>query len=512
MARPPRLARRAAGALALAAAAVLALAPAPAAAGVPPLRGAATHPLWADSSIADFDRELDLLAEAGANVVRIDLGWATLEQDGKGSLSDWYVAKADTFFEHARARGLGVIVTFWATPCWASSAPPEVKQDCGGNWWERQVHVYPPNDAADFADAAAWVAGRWGDRMTALEIWNEPNYQAFFRTTDPVGDYAALLRSAYPRIKQADPDLTVIGPAMVASDAPFLEALYGEGVGPYLDGISSRPFNQGRDPYDAAVPAGGIGNSFLLGVPLVRDAMIAHGDAAKKLWFTELGWSSCAPGGTSTWCVTAEQQAQYVADAFRIIRDRWDYVDAVSVYNLRNKGVSPTDRETQMGLLQRDFSPKPSWWSFRSVLAELAAAAVPQPVAAPAAPPARALGSPALADTVAPALRRLSLAPRSFRPARGRAGGAAVTFSLSEPARVTFRVERARSGRRERGAWARLRGRLDRAGRAGVNRVRFEGRVGRRVLAAGRYRLVATARDAAGNRSAPARAPFRIER
>jgi hypothetical protein len=38
---------------------------------------------------------------------------------------------------------------------------------------------------------------------------------------------------------------------------------------------------------------------------------------------------------------------------------------------------------------------------------------------------------------------------------------------------------------------------------AGPGRVRLRGRIGRRTLARGRYRLRVTALDAAGNRSAP---------
>lgn len=182
---------------------LLALAPAgTATANAPPLRGAATHPLWASSSVADFDRELDLLVAAGANTVRIDIGWSTLELAGKNQRDQAYVQKADTFFAHARARGLKAIVTFFTTPCWASSAPPEVKQDCAGAWWDRGVGYYPPANVADFADAAAWVAQRWGDDMAALEIWNEPNYNHWFRSAAPATDYAAMLRAAYPRIKQ----------------------------------------------------------------------------------------------------------------------------------------------------------------------------------------------------------------------------------------------------------------------------------------------------------------------
>ena len=507
--------------LAAVAAAVLAWVPGESPANAPRLSGAATHPLWASSSVADSDRELDLLRAAGASTVRIDLGWSSLEQEGKGSRSQWYVDRADTFFAHARARGLRVIVTFWGTPCWASSAPADLKQGCAGPWWERGVNRYPPADAGDFAEAAAWVAARWHRDMAALEIWNEPNYNAFFRSSAPAADYAALLKAAYPRIKQVAPDLTVLGPAMLGSDVPFLEALYSAGIRGYYDGLSSHPYNAGADPGDPTPARGGQGNPFLFGVPRVREAMVAHGDGDKRLWLTELGWSSCGPGGTSTWCVTPDAQARYVADAFRVIRDCWDFVDSVSIYNLRNKGTDPNDRESQMGLLLNDFTPKPSYGAFRDVLAELRAhPGVPPPAAGtpacgvpeeprpvdPGAGPAGPGDRPVdRRDLVGPTVRGLTLRPTSFR--RGRRSR--IAWAQSEPARVSFRLERLQ-GRRAR--WLRLRGSFRRAGAAGANRLRFAGRLGRRLLVPGRYRVVAVARDGAGNVSAPVRAAFRIVR
>jgi hypothetical protein len=465
----------------------------PAAANAPPLRGAATHPLWADSTVADFDRELDLLVAAGANTVRIDLSWSTLEPGGKGQFADWYVQKADTFFAHARARGLRTIVTLFTTPCWASSAPDTIKQGCAGAWWEREVGFYPPINPADFADAAAWVATRWGDSMAAIEIWNEPNYDYWFRSTTPAVAYAALLRAAYPRIKQVRPALPVLAPSMLLSDGYFLEQLYAQGIGGNFDGLSLRPFSQGRSPYDSTTPAGGISYSYLLGVPWIRAIMVAHGDGAKRMWFTELGWSSCAPG-TNIWCITTDLQARYLADAFLIIRDRWDYVDSVSVYNLRNKGWDPLDRETQMGLVWRDFTPKPAYYAFRDVLAELAAHPFP-------APPPVAQPSRARRDRKRPVLSRL----RASVQRGGRA--LEVTYRLSEPSRVSLRLARAarRPGcRRHCRRWVRFRGHSVHSARRGRNRVRL------RVKGArpGRYRLTASARDRAGNRSKPRRASF----
>jgi hypothetical protein len=53
---------------------------------------------------------------------------------------------------------------------------------------------------------------------------------------------------------------------------------------------------------------------------------------------------------------------------------------------------------------------------------------------------------------------------------------------------------------------------LTRSSRAGGNRVRFSGRVGRRTLRPGRYRATLTAVDQAGGRSKPSALTFRIVR
>jgi hypothetical protein len=53
---------------------------------------------------------------------------------------------------------------------------------------------------------------------------------------------------------------------------------------------------------------------------------------------------------------------------------------------------------------------------------------------------------------------------------------------------------------------------LTRAAVTGANTVPFSGRIGRRKLAPGRYRVVVTVRDAAGNTSSPKTAAFRIVR
>ncbi|HEX8207958.1 MAG TPA: hypothetical protein VF587_17975 [Solirubrobacteraceae bacterium] len=138
-------------------------------------------------------------------------------------------------------------------------------------------------------------------------------------------------------------------------------------------------------------------------------------------------------------------------------------------------------------------------------------------------------------DTVAPALTGVSLTNRVFAVARGRTPVAAaakrgtrVRYSLSEPATVTFAFSRARAGRRVGGRCRKATRsnrrrkrctRFVRAGRTirrtspvGRSTLRFTGRIGRRALRRGRYRMAVRAADAAGNRSSARRVRFRIVR
>ncbi|HWI73219.1 MAG TPA: fibronectin type III domain-containing protein, partial [Baekduia sp.] len=99
---------------------------------------------------------------------------------------------------------------------------------------------------------------------------------------------------------------------------------------------------------------------------------------------------------------------------------------------------------------------------------------------------------------VAPVLTKVSVKPTSFRVRKSRgtghqrrvSGGAPLRFTLSAAATVTARVETVPA----KGKKARLLGTLALGqGRAGANSVTLTGKVGRRTLAPGRYRLTLTA-------------------
>ena len=130
-------------------------------------------------------------------------------------------------------------------------------------------------------------------------------------------------------------------------------------------------------------------------------------------------------------------------------------------------------------------------------------------------------------DTTRPRLTSVSLTRKRFRvgpkatavaaATRRSPIGTTVRYTLSETATVRMVIARRESGRRvgsscrkatralrKRKRCTRFvaRGTLRRASRAGANRVAFSGRIGRRALPRGTYRMTLTATDPAGNRSA----------
>jgi CSLREA domain-containing protein len=126
-------------------------------------------------------------------------------------------------------------------------------------------------------------------------------------------------------------------------------------------------------------------------------------------------------------------------------------------------------------------------------------------------------------DRTKPVLTLLKVAPGIFRAAKG----TTISFNLSEPATVTFKVDRVLPGVRRGGRCvartARSRGRactryvpvkgtLTQAGTAGGNSVGFDAKLGGKTLRPGAYRLSASPRDPGLNVGKTAITAFRVRR
>src|SRR4051812_41648445 len=130
--------------------------------------------------------------------------------------------------------------------------------------------------------------------------------------------------------------------------------------------------------------------------------------------------------------------------------------------------------------------------------------------------------APGTADTTPPLLFNLVVKPATFKFKKT----TKVSFQLSEPATVTFRVVKRGAGRKVNGKCKPLTknnrkrkkcdltlpGSITRAGKVGANKFTFNGKLKGKRLGRASYFLVGTAKDAAGNKSTPPRkAKFTIK-
>ena len=172
--------------------------------GTEPAMGVQFHGTWSNYSDAERIAVLDKLAEAGVGWVRIDMGWASFQENGAQSYSQWYVDLVDRLVNEAQARGIKVLGTLWATPSWAN----------GG-----QGTAVPPSDDALFASFARWASNHFRGRVAAWEVWNEPNSDSFFAGTP--ARYASLLKAAYPATQGRRPQRGSRAGRPVATTTPI---------------------------------------------------------------------------------------------------------------------------------------------------------------------------------------------------------------------------------------------------------------------------------------------------
>jgi polysaccharide biosynthesis protein PslG len=299
--------------------------------------GAGASPVY--QSFGDTTREVDAVGKTGASWLRVLVDWNSIE----GTQGQYNWGYLDNVVNAARANNLRVLAVVAYTPLWARPQGP------GQLFW-----TVPPVDAGQFARFSADVAKRYGNRIAAYEIWNEPNLPLFFGFVDRKAErYTEILKAAYPAIKSVAPGATVVAAGMSplpGDDAPpaFYAQMYAAGAGGSFDAGAAHPY----------VFPGGIGADPLNSwsdVARVHDVMVANGDGAKKIWMTELG----APNGTSPDSVSPEVQAQQITDVLAASAAT-GYSGPAFIYSIRDvNSADPGNRESNFGaLLTSDWQPK----------------------------------------------------------------------------------------------------------------------------------------------------------
>ena len=349
---------------------------------------------FADSNLygmtpADIDRTLDEMQAMGVNDVRILLPWAFMEPVPGYDYWD----TADYIVNAADARGMGILGVINGTPSWAIPDGQPVS------------YSTPPASNEQLAEFASAVASRYAGKVSAYEVWNEPNSFYGWSPTPDAAAYTQMLQTVYPAIKAADPNATVVGGVMISvtdygnltvNPINYLNQMYAAGAQGSFDALSYHP-------YQYTLPFS-LGRWFGDASPIVQleqmhQIMVANGDGDKLIWSTEYG--------TPTSVVDEGTQASLIQD-YLSTWSQYDYAGPSFIYTTRDINTASTNPDDTFGVLRDDWSWKPAAYVIQQWTA--AHPRQPMPVDLMAAVQRLAPTAPVAVDTASGALMTIDQA------------------------------------------------------------------------------------------------------
>jgi hypothetical protein len=317
------------------------------------------------------DRSLQLIADAGFHWIRQQFPWEDIEIAGKGNYVDpkWNVStweKYDRIVDLAEKHGLEIIARLDTPPAWSRSMG-------NAEGWT----LAPPDNYEDFGDFVYTVVSRYKGRIRYYQIWNEPNIFPEWgdQPADPAG-YVELLKVAYRRAKEADPDCVIIAAALAptteetpfefgprnVSDLIYLEMMYEAGVQGHFDIMGAMAYGLWTGPYDLRTSRDRTNFSR---VQLIREIMVRHGDADKPIWAAEVGWNAVPEnfdGFPAYGRVSEQLQAVYAVEAYQRAAREFPWLGMMNYWFFRR----PSDAEQNQAwyyfrMVEPDFTTLPAY-------------------------------------------------------------------------------------------------------------------------------------------------------
>lgn len=264
-----------------------------------------------------------------------------------------------------------------------------------------------PDDPATLANFFSEMVKRYGDKIDAYEVWNEPNLaheNGGNIVPEDVGHYVEVLKASYTAIKALNPDAIVLAaassssgvtdPNIALSDEEFYRLMYSYNAGEvrnYMDVQAIHPGGAANPP-DTLYPEN---PSFIEGCQPAPDRcwndhpthyfrhienvhrwMDEYGLSDMPVWITEYGWSipNNTPGYEFGNFVSPEQQAEYVSGAMTRVYENYPFVTNMFLWNINfavlwGEQGNPDHEQGAFGILNPDWSPRASFLSAQSTMA-----------------------------------------------------------------------------------------------------------------------------------------------
>jgi hypothetical protein len=328
----------------------------PAAAAVPVSLGYSPDQAIASDQLTP-DGFAKAIAAGGGTLARVQVVWSDIQpRERPIAAGAW--APLDQRISALRRAGVRPVLLFLATPSWARDVGGNLA--CGG---VADFCLAPPAEGyvAAWADFVARTAARYPD-AAALEIWNEPNAQFFWRTGPDPPRFTRLVCTSRAAVRLAGVTTPVVAGGLdggdklgVQSSDSFLSAAYDAGIGSCVDGVAVHP-------YPGSVAPGLPSSGFPFELLRVRAVMHAHGDMVHRIWITEIG----APTGDNG--LSQAAQAAYLVAAYKLAQGL--DVQSFIVHTLIDPYL-PSASLGPYGVLESNGTPKLAYAALRDAVAAL---------------------------------------------------------------------------------------------------------------------------------------------
>jgi hypothetical protein len=213
--------------------------------------GAAAH--LSRNEFAQRNEVCEALKSIGAPYVRMDFDWVAMEPKP----GCWQFEKMDAVMETASSAGIAVLPILGYNTHYAKRAYEHL------DLWTNYVTT---------------VLTRYAGKIPVVEVWNEENWQPFWKNPNPT-NYCALLKATYRAVKAVDPSIRVSVGGLAGVPLDYIKGLYAAGAKGYFDIMSVHPYCQ---PYQ---PEGTVD----VKLEALRSLLAEYGDSP-SIWITEIGW------------------------------------------------------------------------------------------------------------------------------------------------------------------------------------------------------------------------------
>jgi hypothetical protein len=316
------------------------------------------------------------LRAGGVDSVRIPISWSAT-QPLSGTEANF--ASPDQLIAGAAAAGLNVLPFVYDAPAWAVT-PARVPGSSAKA--PKTLPVKTGTQRAAWANFLKLIVARYGpggsfwvanpalpeSPIRTWQIWNEENFKYFVVRPSPA-DYGKLINVSYAAIKSVDPGAKLIlggmfaqpreaqfksKPAQAYFATDFLDGVYKTtpGVKSKFSGVSLHPYTAS---YQQLTPD----------IEAFRLVLKENHDAGKKLWITEIGWSSEPKSAGDSFAKGPKGQVTQLNGAFNLFKSK------ATKWKLQRIYWFSVDDQAGLcnfcggsGLFGDGFVPKKSWFAY----------------------------------------------------------------------------------------------------------------------------------------------------